>query len=419
MIVRRPVGNGARRQPRRLLPALLGVGLVLSACAPRGQAFAPAPRSRAEATASTETTTSASAALTATAGAATTSSAAVSQAALTSATAERAALSTRSVVTIASVASVVSAAPPRAAPAAVTAPAEPSLGLVVPAGAGEAAAPARAPSEPASAERRPVAAPAAAAKPVPAAALPARASLGPLVDIEQTLNNCGPASVAEVLRYWGIARTQGQVQAVLRADGNPRGMEPYGVPAYARSLGLDALMGVNGDDAVVKSLVAAGFPVIVSQWVSATDHIAHYRPIEAYDDARGVFVASDPYLGPNHLIGYAEFDQIWRSGNGRFMVLYPPGQQAQLRAALAAAGWDSTAAYQADLAKLQRRAANEQDRFLAGNARWRSFGALSIAWDALQLGQLDAASAALRQAEAQQANAVLVRWIAQEIAAQQ
>src|SRR5260370_40734474 len=56
-----------------------------------------------------------------------------------------------------------------------------------------------------------------------AAVTPSRptGSLGPLINIPQTWNNCGPASVAEVLAYWGISRTQGEVQAVLRADGNP------------------------------------------------------------------------------------------------------------------------------------------------------------------------------------------------------
>src|SRR5207237_3274421 len=63
-------------------------------------------------------------------------------------------------------------------------------------------------------------------------------SVGYLRQIWQTYNNCGPASVAEVLAHWGITRTQYQVQLVLRADHSPSGMAPYGVPTYARSLGL-------------------------------------------------------------------------------------------------------------------------------------------------------------------------------------
>jgi hypothetical protein len=103
---------------------------------------------------------------------------------------------------------------------------------------------------------------------------PSRASgaLGPLMNIVQTWNNCGPASLAEVLAYWGISRTQAQIQAVQRVDGPTRGMTPYGVPAYARSLGMRALVGVGGTEALVKALISNGFPVIVSQQVSITYH---------------------------------------------------------------------------------------------------------------------------------------------------
>src|SRR5437660_3706235 len=94
------------------------------------------------------------------------------------------------------------------------------------------------------------------------AASPAAANLGPLINIPQTWNNCGPAAIAEVLAYWGISRTQGQVQAMLRVDGRGAGMTPYGVPSYARSLGLRTLSGVGGTPRLVKALIAAGFPVI-------------------------------------------------------------------------------------------------------------------------------------------------------------
>ena len=70
------------------------------------------------------------------------------------------------------------------------------------------------------------------------ATTPSSASVGQMLFISQTLNNCGPASVAEVLDYWGIHKTQGQVQSVLRADGNSFGMAPFGIPGYARSVGM-------------------------------------------------------------------------------------------------------------------------------------------------------------------------------------
>lgn len=246
--------------------------------------------------------------------------------------------------------------------------------------------------------------------------LPVRASLGPLEFISQTLNNCGPASVAEVLNYWGIYRTQGQVQAILRADGNPGGMVPYGVPSYMHSLGMDVVIGVGGTDEEIKALVAAGFPVIVNQWVSPENHYGHFRPIEAYDDVRGGFVSSDPYLGPNHFISYADFDEIWTTNSRRFIVIYPPSRQAAVQATLAASGWDKTATYQADLTKQEQR---QTPHTSAANAVFRNsdyrqgYGALNLAWDELQLGQFDAARTSLKTAASGHANPVVINWIAQ------
>src|SRR5205823_12095518 len=89
---------------------------------------------------------------------------------------------------------------------------------------------------------------------------PSRASgaLGPLMNIAQTWNNCGPASLAEVLAYWGISWTQSQVHAVLRVDGATRGMAPYGVQGDARSVGLRALVRVGGTAAAGQAMYSDG-----------------------------------------------------------------------------------------------------------------------------------------------------------------
>jgi uncharacterized protein len=251
---------------------------------------------------------------------------------------------------------------------------------------------------------------------VAAANLPVRAALGPLEFISQTLNNCGPASVAEVLGYWGIERTQGQVQAILRADGNPGGMVPYGVPSYMHTLGMDVVIGVGGTDEEVKALVAAGFPVIVNQWVSPSNHFGHFRPIEAYDDTSGGFVSSDPFLGANHFISYAEFDQIWTSNSRRFIVIYPPARQAAVHSTLAASGWAKAATYQADLTKQEQRQAlkpSATTNVYRRSGYGQGYGALNLAWDELQLGQFDAARASLRTATDDHANPVVINWITQ------
>jgi predicted double-glycine peptidase len=265
-----------------------------------------------------------------------------------------------------------------------------------------------------SAAARPAASSSVAAPAEPAVApTPASIRLGPLQYIRQTLNNCGPASIAEVLRYWGINRTQDQVQAVVRPDFNTRGMWPYGVPGYVSSAGMNSLMGVGGTPTIVKALVANGFPVIVAQWVSADDHTAHYREIEGFDDKRQVFVSTDSYLGPNHEIGYAEFDQIWARGNQRFMVIFPPDKQPLLSAVLKSVGWDKTAAYQTDLARQDNPQLRQQDQpeFQFQGPQSKGMQQLGHAWDHIQLGQLDLAKSEIEQAQQQGANPVMVKMI--------
>ena len=252
--------------------------------------------------------------------------------------------------------------------------------------------------------------------PVVAGGIPAMAAsrsaaaVGPLINIPQTWNNCGPAAVAEVLAYWGIARTQGQAQAALRVDGPEAGMTPYGIPSYARSLGLRALVGVGGTATLLKALIAAGFPVVVHQVVSLTDPVGHWRPIESYDDGRGVFTASDPYLGPDHLIGYADFATMWATRGNAFFVLYPAGRQAALAGAVTGSGWNRKAAYGRELALLR---AGQLDASPAGTPASASAGYryLGLAWDAAQLGQAAVARAYLRQAAAAGANPIEVRWV--------
>ena len=220
------------------------------------------------------------------------------------------------------------------------------------------------------------------ASPSAAGALRSAASLGPLVNIPQT------------------------IEAVLRPDGVEVGMTQYGVPAYTGSLGIRTLVGAGGTETLVKRLVAAGFPVIVHQLVSLADPVGHWRPIEAYDDARGVFTASAPYLGAGHQISYADFAQMWATRGFTFMVLYPLSKQSAVSAVLNAAGWNKRAAYTHDLALVL---ANQIDVIPTGaTAAAGGYRALAAAWDNAQLGHLTTARAYLQQASGSGINPTIV-----------
>lgn len=238
------------------------------------------------------------------------------------------------------------------------------------------------------------------------------ASVGTVITIPQTLNNCGPASVAEVLAYWGVYRTQAQVQAVLRADNSPWGMAPYGIPGYARSLGLRGLIAASGNLSQVKALISNGFPVIVSQWVSLGDRVRHYRVIDSYNDRTRRLVSSDPYLGAGHTISYAEFAAIWAPSNNRFVVIYPPSRAARLQAVLRASGWDQKAAYTRELSwQRQRMRAGSTDA--SGWFQHNRF--VALAFDEAMVGSYRQAEVDLTAAAHAGSSPVMIGWVREDI----
>ncbi len=177
-----------------------------------------------------------------------------------------------------------------------------------------------------------------AAPDAPLAQTPPNALLGPLENIVQTVNNCGPASVAEVLHFWGIDRSQNELQSILRPD-DPYGMTTANLPGYIQSLGLKLMIGTSGSQPLMKALIANGFPLIANQMVSVTDGTFHYRAIDGYDDSKGAFISSDPLLGPDYPIPYDQFDTVWLATGRTFIVIYPPAQDAVLQSVLAANSW--------------------------------------------------------------------------------
>jgi hypothetical protein len=168
---------------------------------------------------------------------------------------------------------------------------------------------------------------------------PTEVSAGSLVNVMQTLDNCGPASIVEVLRYYGVWANQTTLRNLLRPPNPHYGMDDKNFSPYAASAGMRALVSRHGTDALLKALVQNGLPAIVEMGINDDYPELHYRPIEAYDDGLGQFISSDPLLGPRHAMPYADFNNLWAVTNGWFAVIYPPAKQSAVNAAIQAAGW--------------------------------------------------------------------------------
>jgi hypothetical protein len=183
--------------------------------------------------------------------------------------------------------------------------------------------------------------------------LPAAVNLPGVVYVDQheRWNYCGPANITMALNFWGWTGNRDDVaRAVKPGSGDPKksfieqglpdkNVMPYELVDFVNeNTEFRALARYGGDERLVKSLLAAGFPVVVEKgyyerdYTGKIDWLGHYLFTTGYDDARGGFIVQDAYLKPgkNLLSEYEVYQEGWRSFNYLFMVVYPAEREAEL-----------------------------------------------------------------------------------------
>ncbi len=148
--------------------------------------------------------------------------------------------------------------------------------------------------------------------------LPAGVLLEPMNHQWQTLNNCGPASIAILLGYYGHQVTQHEVKEQLSngfAD-----VEHY-VAQYQLTVRTYRTSRLSSPYKPVRRLLANDIPVIALQRLSTERNIGHFRVIRGYDDASGEFISDDPLIGEYMRIPYDTFARFSYSGN--ITAIYP------------------------------------------------------------------------------------------------
>ena len=221
--------------------------------------------------------------------------------------------------------------------------------------------------------------------------LPPSAYLEPMTHAYQTWNNCAAVSTSMVLSYYGITMTQQQLGPIFRPNSDDKHVEPPQLVAFFPQYGLQTRIVEGGSIEVVKRLVAAGFPVITPQWLDhKPDAIGHYRVVRGYDDNRGGLIVNDSMLGPDVLIPYDEFEELWRAFNYRYLPVYRPEDEPRVLAILGEDA-DPQRNYQRALALFQRLAEERpEDAYV-----WFSIGTSYFL-----LGDYQAAVQAYERAEA-------------------
>jgi predicted double-glycine peptidase len=143
--------------------------------------------------------------------------------------------------------------------------------------------------------------------------------------IKQLTNYCGPATLAMVLRYYGLDVTQEEIGKIIydRSSGATNGADML---LYSRERGFAAYSWNSSIDDVKKKL-AAGFPVIVLQQNSREDISGHYRILTGYDDSTSVFSVLDPYYEITSM-SYTECEQLWRRMGHWALLIVPSAKDS-------------------------------------------------------------------------------------------
>jgi hypothetical protein len=158
----------------------------------------------------------------------------------------------------------------------------------------------------------------------------------------QQFNNCGPATLAMVLSYWGWQGDQRNTRAYLRpnfAQVDDKNVNPWEMVAFIQTqTALKGLARVGGDQELIKRLIAAGFPVLIESGIQPhpRDWMGHYLLLSGYDDERRRFITQDSLVGPDLPLAYDDLTPGWRSFNNAYIVAYPPEREPELLAILGA-----------------------------------------------------------------------------------
>ncbi len=223
-------------------------------------------------------------------------------------------------------------------------------------------------------------------------------------------NYCGPANLSMALKYWGWSGDRDEVATVIKPGENDpnkdfieRGKSdlaimPYEMVDFVNNYTASrALSRYGGDVELLKRMVAAGFPVIIEKGYYQRDNtgrtswMGHFSFITGYDEATKNFVWQDSYpnrcadqehpeivekKGRDNLIAYDELLSEWRGYNYLFIVVYPPGREADVMQALgpwADAQW--AAQYALDIAQAETESMTGNDEFFA----WFNLGTSHVA----------------------------------------
>ncbi len=161
------------------------------------------------------------------------------------------------------------------------------------------------------------------------------------LQVFQSFNNCGPASLSMLLSYHDVNVSQDVVGGKLRpyqnaiGDNDDKSVTLPELAKEAETHNLIAYHRPNGSIDLAKKFISKDIPFIVRTWLNPQEDIGHYRVVRGYDDTTQEFIQDDSYQGGNLRYSYDQFMDMWQPFNYEFLVLIPPEKEDVVRTILA------------------------------------------------------------------------------------
>lgn len=153
----------------------------------------------------------------------------------------------------------------------------------------------------------------------------------------QKRNNCGPATLAMALSYWGWEGDQRDTAAILKPMPIDKNVMPYEIEEFiVNYAGLKAMVRYAGDLELLKELIAAGFPVMIEKGLDHKDGwVGHYQLLAGYDESQGSFNAYDSLNGDftggkTLIVPYNTIETNWLAFNFTYIVIYPAEREGEV-----------------------------------------------------------------------------------------
>lgn len=158
----------------------------------------------------------------------------------------------------------------------------------------------------------------AAPTPQPALAL----ALSGLPLYYQGYNDCGPASIAMVLGYYGITVPVTTISQATKPS-QASYMRVDAIAPYVGQYGLETVTVHGGRIDALQRMVALGVPTIVLQYFVQVGKVPHFRIVRGFDQPGQWLYLADPLVGYAK-ISYTDFETLWNTQGRTFVAVYPP-----------------------------------------------------------------------------------------------